>query len=78
MAEGFLFLARGQLRDPAADLAAVQTNVETGLKNARTPDLQALGWFLLADIYSRRHQPARVQEALRKANQYKALQEKLT
>ena len=76
MAEGYLFLARGQLRDPAADLSAVQTKVETGLKNARTPDLQALGWFLLADIYSRKRQPAKVQDALRKANHYKALQEK--
>lgn len=76
MAEGRLFLARGQLRDPAADLAAAQTNVETGLKNTRAPELQALGWFLLADIYSRKHQPAKVQEALNKANYYKALQEK--
>jgi choline-sulfatase len=76
MAEGYLFLARGQLRDPVADLSAVQTSVETGLKNARTPDMQALGWFLLADIYSRNRQPAKVQEALRKANHYKTLQEK--
>jgi arylsulfatase A-like enzyme/tetratricopeptide (TPR) repeat protein len=73
MAEGFLFLARGQLRDPAADLLVVQTNVETGLKNARTPDLQALGWFLLADIYTRKHQPAKVQEALNQAKHYQAL-----
>jgi len=76
MAEGFLFLARGQLRDPAADLAAAQTNVETGLKRARAPELLALGWFLMADIYTRRQLPARVGEALRKANHYKALQEK--
>ncbi len=78
MAEGFLFLARGQLRDPAADLTVVQTNVETGLKNARTPDLQALGWFLLADIYSRRHLPAKVQEALNKARHFQALTGKTT
>jgi choline-sulfatase len=77
MAEGYLFLARGHLRDPAADLSALQIKVETGLNNARTPDLQALGWFLLADIYSRKGQPAKVQEALRKANHYKALQEKV-
>ena len=78
MAEGRLFLARGQLRDPAADLAAVEVNVEIGLKNTRAPDLLALGWFLMADIYSRRQLPARVSEALRKANHYKALQGKTT
>jgi tetratricopeptide (TPR) repeat protein len=76
MAEGLLFLARGQLRDPACDLSAVQANVEKGLKNARAADLRALGWFLLADIYSRRHQPDKVQEALRQANHFKALEEK--
>jgi arylsulfatase A-like enzyme/thioredoxin-like negative regulator of GroEL len=76
IAEGYLFLARGQMRDPAADLAAVQITVETGLKNARTPDLQALGWFLMADIYSRKHQPAKVREALNKANHFQALQGK--
>ena len=74
--EGFLFLARGQLRDPAADLSTVEANVERGLKNARAADLRALGWFLMADIYSRRHQPDKVQEALRQANHFKALQEK--
>lgn len=76
MPEGYLFLARGQLREPGADLSTVQANVENGLKNARSPDLQALGWFLLADVYTRRRQPAKVSEALRKASHYKALQEK--
>ena len=76
MPEGYLFLARGQLRDPGADLPAVQANVEKGLENAHSPDLQALGWFLLADIYNRRQQPAKVREALSKANHYKALQGK--
>jgi len=73
MAEGRLFLARGQLREPGIDLAAVQANVEIGMKNTRAPDLMALGWFLMADIYSRRHQPTRVQEALNKARHYQAL-----
>jgi len=76
MAEGRLFLARGQLRDPAADLAAVQANVEIGLKNTRAPELLTLGWFLMADIFSRKHQPTKVQEALNKANHFQALQEK--
>jgi choline-sulfatase len=76
MAEGRLFLARGQLRDPAADLAAVQAGVEIGLKNTRAPELLALGWFLMADIFDRKHQPAKVRDALNKANHYKALQGK--
>ena len=63
---------------PSSSQVRVQANVENGLKNARSPDLQALGWFLLADIYTRRRQPAKVSEALRKAGQYKALQEKTT
>lgn len=78
LAEGRLFLARGQLRDPDVDLAAVQANVEIGLKNTQAPDLLALGWFLMADIHARRQQPAKVGEALRRANHYKALQEKST
>lgn len=74
MAEGRLFLARGQLRDPGADLTAVQANVEAGLKHTRAPDLQALGWFLMADIFNRRRQPAKVQDALNKAKHYQSLQ----
>lgn len=77
MSEGYLFLARGQLLDQESDLSIVQANVEKGLKNTQAEDLQALGWFLLADIYSRKQQPAKVREALRKANHYKSLKEKL-
>ena len=78
MAEGYLFLARGQLRDPTAELSVVQANVEMGLKNAHSPDLKALGWYLLADIYSRKRQPELMREALRKANHFKSLQESKT
>ncbi len=78
MPEGFLFLARGQLRDPGADLSAVQANVEKGLENAHSPELQALGWFLLADIYTRRQQPAKVREALSKANHFTGITRKIT
>ncbi len=69
-AEGYLFLARGKLLrhdDPAEILELVKT----GLSRARTPELKALGYFLLADAYNRLGQPARVQEALALANQYK-------
>ena len=32
--------------------------------------MKALGWLLLADVYSRRQQPEKVAEALRKADSY--------
>jgi tetratricopeptide (TPR) repeat protein len=67
--EGHLFLARGLLQEEAP-LDDVQAAVEKGLSLARTPDLKALGWLLLADVYNRRHQPDRMNDALRKANGY--------
>jgi len=62
--EGYLFLARGLLHE-SAPLDEVEGLAEKGLGLARAPDVKALAWFLLADVYSRRHQPDRVQEALR-------------
>jgi arylsulfatase A-like enzyme/Tfp pilus assembly protein PilF len=70
-AEGYLFLARGLLHERAA-LDEVQAVVEQGLAVARTPDLKALGWFLMADIFERRQQPHRVADALRQARAYAA------
>jgi len=69
-AEGYLFLARGKLlrKDPPEEILNL---VQTGLSKAQTSELKALGYFLLADIYSRLGQPGRVQEALTRANQYK-------
>jgi tetratricopeptide (TPR) repeat protein len=67
--EGYLFLARGLLQEeaPAPD---VQALVEKGLSLARTPDLKALGWLLMADVFNRRRQPEQMNEALRKAQGY--------
>lgn len=69
-AEGYLFLARGKLlrNDNPTEILEL---VEAGLSRARTAELKALGYFLLADVYTRLGQPARVQEALARANQYK-------
>ena len=36
----------------------------------RRPDMKALGWLLLADVYNRRHQPEKVNEALQQADSY--------
>jgi arylsulfatase A-like enzyme/tetratricopeptide (TPR) repeat protein len=68
-AEGYLFLARGLLRE-SAPLEDVHRLVEKGLSLAREPDLKALGWLLLADIYNRKRQPEKMNEALRKAGTY--------
>jgi len=67
--EGYLFLARGLLLE-SAPVDEVQRLVEKGLSLARAPDLKALGWLLLADVFNRKHQPEKMKEALRKADSY--------
>jgi arylsulfatase A-like enzyme/tetratricopeptide (TPR) repeat protein len=67
--EGYLFLARGLLQQ-GAPVEEVQALVEKGLSLARAPEVQALGFFLLADVFSRKGQPEQVNEALRKAELY--------
>ncbi len=70
-AEGPLFLARGLLQE-GASLDEVEKLVARGLDLAATPDLKALGYYLLADVYNRRHQTARMNDALRKAKSLQA------
>jgi arylsulfatase A-like enzyme/Tfp pilus assembly protein PilF len=65
--EGYLFLARGLLQE-GASLDEVQPLVEKGLRLARAPELETLGWLLLADVFDRRRQPEKRDEALRKAD----------
>jgi arylsulfatase A-like enzyme/tetratricopeptide (TPR) repeat protein len=67
--EGYLFLARGLLQE-GAPIEQTQALVEKGLSLARAPDVQALGWFLLADVFNRKRQPEQMEEALRKAGSY--------
>ncbi len=64
--EGYLFLARGLLHEsaPLNDIAAL---TEQGLGLAQTPELKALGWFLMADVFTRRHEPGKASDALRRA-----------
>lgn len=70
-AEGYLFLARGLLYD-STDIAQIRELVEKGLSLAKNPELLTLGYFLLADVYTRMHLPEKAQEALGKANSYKS------
>lgn len=71
LAEGHLLLARGLLYEDVP-LDEVQTEVEKGLSLAETNELKALGYFLLADIYNRRKEPEKMNEALKKANAFKS------
>jgi tetratricopeptide (TPR) repeat protein len=73
-AEGYLFLARGLFLEQAS-LEEVRVMVEKGLSLAQTSELKALGYFLLADIYDRSHEPGKMDEALKKANSYKSIKE---
>lgn len=68
-AEGHLLLARSLLSEPAA-LDEVEGLVEKGLSLADTREMKALGWLLMADVYSRRREPDRMSEALAKARRY--------
>jgi arylsulfatase A-like enzyme/tetratricopeptide (TPR) repeat protein len=74
LAEGYLLLARGLLYEPIP-LDEVQATVEKGLSYAETSELKALGYFLLADIYNRKHEPQKMKEALQKANAFKSSKE---
>lgn len=71
LAEGHLLLARGLLYENVP-LDEVQAEVEKGLSLAETDELKALGYFLLADIYNRRQEPGKMNEALKKANAFKS------
>ncbi|MBI4916643.1 MAG: sulfatase-like hydrolase/transferase [Acidobacteria bacterium] len=67
----YLFLARALLAR-AADPAEVLPLVREGLDRSQSPDLKALGYFLLADVYSRQGRRVEVEGALRSAQYYKA------
>ena len=71
-AEGYLFLARGQLHEAAPPLDETERLVQQGLGLADTADLKALGWFLMADIFNRRHQPEQMNAALKNARRQAA------
>jgi len=69
-AEGYLFYARGKLlrQDNPDDILKL---INTGLSLAKTSELKALGYYLLADVYNRLGQTQKVEEALARASEYK-------
>jgi len=74
LAEGHLFLARGLLYEDVPP-GEVKAAVDAGLALAQTPELKAMAYFLLADVYNRLREPDKVKEALRLANSFKAQKE---
>ncbi len=70
-AEGYLFLARGLLNEPGS-IENVKSLTEKGLSLAATAELKTFGYFLLADIFTRMHQPENARAALEKANLFKS------
>jgi len=67
----YLFLARALLARSASPEEALPFAKE-GVDKSTAPELKALGYFLLADIYSRQGRRAEVEEALRNARTYQA------
>ena len=68
----YLLLARVLLEQPGK-LREVETLAHAGLDRAKEPDLKALGYFLLADVYSREGRRRELEEAVRKGQYYRGL-----
>ena len=71
-ARPYLFLGQ-VLLSRSGQLTEVESLAQAGLARAREAELKALGYFLLADVYSRQGRRAAVQDALRKGNHYRSL-----
>jgi arylsulfatase A-like enzyme/thioredoxin-like negative regulator of GroEL len=67
MAKGYLFLARGLLTGDSAGYRRGLGLVKQGLGYAREKKLKILGYYLLADFYSRLNEQDRTQLMLKKA-----------
>ncbi len=71
-ARPYLLLARALLNDPRR-LGEVEKLASAGLQRAKEADLKALGYFVLADVYSREGRRLELQQALRMGEHYKAM-----
>jgi arylsulfatase A-like enzyme/tetratricopeptide (TPR) repeat protein len=61
-----LFLARILLKEER-DLAEVESLARTGLERTEDDELKVLGYYLLADVYSRQGRQAELEQVLKKA-----------
>ncbi len=71
-ARAYLLLARALLDRPGR-LREAETAARQGLERAGENELKALGWFLLADVYSRQGKVGEREEAVRQGRRYQAM-----
>jgi len=67
----YLFLARVLLKQER-DLAEVERLARAGLERTEADDLKVLGYYLLADVYSRQGRQAELQQVLERAQYYRS------
>jgi arylsulfatase A-like enzyme/tetratricopeptide (TPR) repeat protein len=67
----YLFLARVLLKQER-DLAEVERLARTGLERADADDLRVLGYYLLADVYSRQGRQSELEQVLERAQYYRS------
>ncbi len=67
----YLFLARVLLKQER-DLAEVERLARNGLERADADDLKVLGYYLLADVYSRQGRQAELQQVLERAQYHRS------
>ena len=71
-ARPYLLLGQALLTRPGR-LDEVERLAHAGLERTKEAELKALGYFLLADVYSRQGRRAELRDAVAKANQYRAM-----
>jgi tetratricopeptide (TPR) repeat protein len=67
----YLFLARVLLKQEK-DLPEVERLARAGLERAEADELKVLGYYLLADVYSRQGRQAELDQVLEKAQYYRS------
>jgi len=67
----YLLLARMHLAS-GADLAETEALARQGLERAEADDLKVLGYYLLADVYSRQGRQAELEQVLERAQYYRS------
>jgi arylsulfatase A-like enzyme/tetratricopeptide (TPR) repeat protein len=67
----YLFLARVLLKQER-DLSEIERLARSGLEHAEADDLKVLGYFLLADVYSRQGRQAELEQVLERAKYHRS------
>jgi arylsulfatase A-like enzyme/Tfp pilus assembly protein PilF len=68
-ARGYIFLARGFLKTGREDSKIIEY-IRKGLLMTDNPELKALGYYVLADVYKRKGDNIRLRDVLNKAKYY--------